>query len=472
MNANIEINKFKNKFLHLLSSVKNEETSQIFLGLSGGLDSIVLLDLLYKIDQKITAVYIDHQLQADSDYWAEFNAQICSKYKINFQSIKVDIKKFKNSKNQSLEAAARDARYQAFSELMNNPKDILVTAHHLNDQAETVLLQLMRAAGPKGLSAMPEIKQNKFTGKTNGWHVRPLLNYSREQLLNYAKVNDLTWVDDKTNLDLNFDRNYIRHQIIPALTDRWPEAVNSLARSAQYCAEQEILLYNYIKKDYEQCVLENNILDINELKLFNKLQLKAILRYWFSELELLAPGEKKLSEIIKTCIYAAYQAHSRISIDLKTSLKTLVKDKNKLIILDIINLNNNIINISIKLGDQVDLKDYKSNLKYKINLIKTDLAQNNRAGFIVYVSKEKRDLPIVIKNRNGGERCRPSGRGGSVPVKKLLQEMNIPSWERSQVLLLYIGEEIAGVLTSVGVKICENYTNLVCNSWAISCEQY
>ncbi len=303
----------------------NFEHPKITLGLSGGLDSVVLLDLLQKFiinnpikKIRLQAVYINHQLQSDSDDWAKFNARICAQYNIPYEVHCVIVDK---TSKLGLEGEARLQRYNIFKNILSDlstSQNILVTAHHLNDQAETVLLQLMRAAGPKGLSAMPSIKK-----LADGWHMRPLLNISRAELLIYARSNNLSWVEDKTNQDNELDRNYLRNVIIPRLEERWPHAVKSLANTAQHCANHENLLNDYIKADYLYCLedladeKQYSRIDITKLKSLDLLKQQAILRYWFSECGLRSPGPKKINEIIKTVINARIDAKPKYIVENK-----------------------------------------------------------------------------------------------------------------------------------------------------------
>lgn len=318
---------------NLFGLLKEFENPKITLGLSGGLDSMVLLDLLHKYSLNnsainLTAVYINHQLQADSDSWAEFNARVCREYNIPYTVHQVMVDK---TSGLGLEGEARLQRYKIFKSFLSESQSILATAHHLNDQAETVLLQLMRAAGPKGLSAMPSIKK-----LANGWHMRPLLNISRADLLIYARSNNLTWVEDKTNQDNDLDRNYLRNVIIPQLEERWPHAVKSLANTAQHCANHENLLNNYIKADYQHCLVGNKqygCIDITKFNSYDTLKQHAVLRYWFGESGLRSPGPKKISEIIKTVINARIDAKPKYVVE----NKIITRHKKHLYLLNLLN---------------------------------------------------------------------------------------------------------------------------------------
>ncbi len=454
------LEKFESNILVLEDSLHSHNNShnkyKIIIALSGGLDSVVLLDLWYRLYNKnknknkyeITAVYINHQLQAESDSWERFNAEICEKYNFFYKSIKVNI----NLKNgDSLEAQARNSRYQALSEFITCQDAILVTAQHLNDQAETVLLQLLRSAGPKGLSAMPKCK--KFA---QGWHIRPLLNFTRKELLDYAVINNLAWVEDKSNQDLKFDRNYIRNKVIPILQERWSDINKILATTAQHCASQDLLLEEYITKDYKHC-LECTDFDkkikISKIKEYSGLKQRAVLRLWFDCNQLLPPGDKILNQIINTCIYSGDSAVPAVVIP--SSSKIITKYKGCLCIRDKKQDAKDLsINLLYTLGQSVCLNKFGVKIDSR-SVLAQNLNLENDKNYSIYIPLALQSLPITIRSRVGGERCRPIGRGGSTSVKKLLQELNVPPWERSNVLLIYVGDKIAGI---VNQKTCEGFS--------------
>lgn len=445
------------------SGDEQPQALNIYLALSGGLDSVVLLDLLSKLNLpnirlNLTAVYIDHQLQPDSKGWIKVNADLCKKYSIKFTSITVNIEDYQLDKC-GIEAAARMARYAKFTDYLKNKTDILVTAHHLNDQAETFLLQLARASGPKGLSAMPRVK--KLAG---GLHFRPLLLTSRNDLYNYAvdTAHNLNWVEDKTNLDIKFDRNYIRHQVLPELLSRWPDFLNSVASSARYCSEHEAVLQEYLRQDLTLCLVDNNsrVLCVKKLKLFNYIKQKLILRTWFEHNNLLMPSEKVISQIINSCLNSRYDSNAMVSFN-QICLK---KNKDRLYLLE---------NETVTAG--------KSSLLNKFNYTLGSILEIKELGLKIqsrYISnahskyKNKllmlpQDQLLAIKFREGGENCLPNTRGGHVSLKKLLQENNIPPWQRDKIPLLYSDEQIVSVL---GVANCKPFVSNTNEGWHISYE--
>ncbi|MEY9332880.1 tRNA(Ile)-lysidine synthase [Pseudomonas protegens] len=203
---------------------------------SGGLDSTVLLHLLADLAQHhrlppLSAVHIHHGLQAAADAWPEHCQAFCDALGVPLQVLRVQV-----PAGASLERAAREARYGAFARLTAST-EVLLTAQHRDDQAETLLFRLLRGAGVRGLSAMPSARP-----LGDGHLLRPLLDVSRAELQCYAVEHQLSWVEDPSNADHQYSRNYLRHQVMPAITARWPQAALSMSRSAAHLNEAQGLL--------------------------------------------------------------------------------------------------------------------------------------------------------------------------------------------------------------------------------------
>ena len=216
------------------------------IAFSGGLDSTVLLHLLATLAKTeslpaLSAIHIHHGLQAAADAWPQHCQAICDALAIALQVERVTVQK-----GASLERAARDARYAVFGALTES-NDVLLTGQHRDDQAETLLFRLMRGAGVRGLSGIPA---QRAVGQ--GILVRPLLDVSRAELEAYANAHELTWIEDPSNQDRHFSRNYLRHQVIPVLTERWPQAQASMARTAAHLREAQGLLDELAQIDLAQ----------------------------------------------------------------------------------------------------------------------------------------------------------------------------------------------------------------------------
>jgi tRNA(Ile)-lysidine synthase len=203
------------------------------VGLSGGLDSAVLLHALVSLQRAgvgspLRVLHVDHALLPDSAAWASRCERLADAYGTECAVLRIDARP---RPGESPEAAAREARYAALAGALR-PDEALLTAHHADDQLETVLLQLFRGGGLRGLAAMP---RSARLGR--GWHLRPLLEFERAELLAWARHERLDWIEDPSNVNARFDRNYLRHDVLPAVRARWPSVARTVARTAGYAAE-------------------------------------------------------------------------------------------------------------------------------------------------------------------------------------------------------------------------------------------
>ncbi|KPG90527.1 tRNA lysidine(34) synthetase TilS [Pseudomonas sp. RIT-PI-r] len=222
------------------------------IAFSGGLDSTVLLHLLASLAKSeslppLSAVHIHHGLQAVADAWPQHCQSVCDAL-----GVPLLVERVKVQSGASLERAARDARYAVFSSL-TQANDVLLTGQHRDDQAETLMFRLLRGAGVRGLSAMPA---QRSVGQ--GTLVRPLLDISRAELEAYAQAHQLNWIEDPSNQDRQFSRNYLRHQVMPLLTGRWPQAQASMARSAAHQREAQGLLDELAQMDLAQAATSHD----------------------------------------------------------------------------------------------------------------------------------------------------------------------------------------------------------------------
>lgn len=251
------------------------------IALSGGLDSTVLLHLLASLARRealppLSAIHIHHGLQAAADAWPAHCRELCAALAVPLQVTHVQV-----SPGASLERAARDARYEAFAAALA-PGEVLLSAQHRDDQAETLLFRLLRGAGVQGLSAM---SASRALGA--GQLLRPLLQCSRAELQAYAEAHHLSWVEDPSNADERFSRNYLRQQILPALTRRWPQAAANMARSAEHLSEAALLLDELAQQDLlqaqapaEHAWLQLPSLALPALRELSEPRQRNALRYW------------------------------------------------------------------------------------------------------------------------------------------------------------------------------------------------
>lgn len=294
---------------HLLQFLKRHQASgrKLLLGLSGGLDSRVLLHLLaavrLKLSFELSAVHVNHRISPNAHVWAAFCARICTDAAVPFHAIEVDVPR---DSGLGLEAAAREARYAVL--LGVDGADFVLLAHHQDDQAETLLLQLLRGAGVKGLAAMPAAVERR--GKRI-W--RPLLDFSRAELLGYARTHDLEWIEDESNLDPAYDRNYVRGHVMPILEGRFSAARRTLARTASHLAQAAELLEDLAKEDAGRTVFESR-LDLNALKAMTVARATNLLRYWILKQSGLSLSAARLDDIRSQLLDSKADARVRIRI--------------------------------------------------------------------------------------------------------------------------------------------------------------
>lgn len=367
----------------------------LYLGFSGGLDSRVLLDMLCQDDairQKLTAVHVHHGLSAHADKWAIFCKKICHDYKIPFQLFHVIVERQKN-----IEAEAREKRYAVFAELIHHKKSALLLAHHQHDQAETVLLRLFRGAGMDGLSAIPVYRS---LGK--GTIYRPLLNTSRTALEIYAKQKNLTWIEDDSNQNKDFDRNFLRQQMIPQLLTRWPGLIQVLCRTAEQCAETQVYLDDMLAKQLELLINAKNALSISLLQAYSITEQKLLLRLWLKKQDIKAPSVKQLQIILNEIIPAKSDAQPLLSLT------------------------------------DYEIRRYQGWLyALKPNASSKPVISQKTLQYLA----EKHNTSInniQIRFRQGGEKI--CWQGKTRDLKTLLQTWKIPPWERDIVPLIYVDD--------------------------------
>jgi tRNA(Ile)-lysidine synthase len=210
----------------------------------------------------------------------------------------------KLDKKHSPEAVARDLRYQELAQLLDKDECVL-TAHHADDQAETVLLQLFRGSGTKGLAAMPEHK-----GFMQGALIRPLLGFTRAELRQYAVQNHLNWIEDESNENIGIERNFVRHKLMPIIKDHWPGIVTTLGRVAEHCAEASELSTALAAQDYAKVLgSEPDTLSIKNLLTLSNARQANVIRYWLHKLNLPTPSSIKLKHIQTDVLYCRKEAN-------------------------------------------------------------------------------------------------------------------------------------------------------------------
>ena len=282
----------------LLSSLTSPPTTLI-VGFSGGVDSSFLLHALACSSlgsstslPPLHAVYIHHGLSDQADQWQLHCQEFCEQRNIRFSAVKVQVPDLPRT---SLEATARDARYDALLDICKREQGALVLGQHQDDQVETLLLALKRGSGPAGLAAMPAVST-----KCDVALLRPMLNVSRSSLEAAAKAFSLEWVEDESNTDLRFDRNYLRQTILPMITARWEQFGGSVSKSAELLQEQNALLDEVTKERFLSSRNADNTLSAARIQALSLPWQRAVIRYWIRLHRKPMPRRIQLEEILQT----------------------------------------------------------------------------------------------------------------------------------------------------------------------------
>ena len=420
----------KNKSEVILSEINNsfndcfnkidKKPINFSVALSGGVDSIVILHALSqlktKLKLKLNAIHIHHDLSPNADDWLTFCYNECKKLSITIKTDKINIKQ---DLSMGIEAAARKSRYQALEAYR---KDILVLGHHQNDQAETLLLQLFRGSGLNGLAAMPTFDQERFI-----W--RPLLRINREIIEDYAKENNLNFIEDESNNNLHFDRNFLRKEILPLIKSRYPDIINTISRSSENIAEG-LNLHKAIAKEDANLYFSKNKerLSLSMLKVLEKERVVNLIRWWLDVNKQLMPSKKTMSELYKQIKDVKKDALLNIDISESISIKAYRDELflvEKQIKIDPYEL--------IWRGEEVVELPGNSKLIFKRSV---------GAGFSLSKIGSK---TLTIQNRNGGESFKPKNNQPTRTLKYLLQTSNIPPWKRQLMPLVFSENELVAV---------------------------
>lgn len=264
--------------------------THVQVGLSGGLDSVVLLHALVQLRNeipfKLSALHVHHGLSANADQWASFCQSLCASLNVNCVVARLSLP---DAVGKGVERVAREARYDAFAQA---PGDILCLAHHQNDRAETLLLNLFRGAGPMGLAGMPQ--RRSLAAKRL---LRPFLDLPRSTLEAWANAHHLCWVEDESNDSLAFRRNYVRHQVIPVIAEAFPGVVGVLARTSRQLAAQAALLDRLAEFDGQACRDSAGHLSVARLQALLEPVVRNILRHAFFKAGLQIPAARRLEAL-------------------------------------------------------------------------------------------------------------------------------------------------------------------------------
>lgn len=450
--------------------------SSILIGLSGGVDSVVLLHVLFTLAErfcwKLSAVHVHHGISPHADAWAEFCADLCAHHHIPLHIEKVDITPLRA---QGIEAAARQLRHAAFA---RQPCDFVALAHHADDQAETLLLQLLRGAGVRGASAMPVLSLPKWplfarragsngaafavrpelvegcrvaksklasTGSVRtesknvcaGSIVRPLLHCSRKEILDYAAAHELQWKEDESNADDNYPRNFLRHRVLPLLGEKFPAYRDTFTRSAQHFAEASGLLDELAQLDAAQAI-EGETLAVAALQALSPPRAKNLLRYFLHGCGAPMPQTVQLDDMLQQLCYARKDA----LVCIVCSGWQVRRYQGKIYALRALGEFDS--NLVLPWRGEAELAWPALNVRLQFKpsqAVGISLAKLQRA-------------PVTIQLRHGGETLRPDLNATTRTVKNLLQENHVPPWQRERLPLLYCGADLVYV---AGVAVAAEY---------------
>lgn len=364
----------------MASSRKRPSAKTIAVGLSGGVDSVVLLHQLK--DRGVSAIHVHHGLSPNADAWADFCRSLCKRWKIPLNVVRVSVRRA----GQGLESAARDARYSAFRK---SRADVIALAHNLDDQAETVLMNLLRGTGVRGASGMAE---HSRLGAKKLW--RPYLNTSRREILAYARKHELDWVEDESNANEALTRNFIRRSIGPMLEQKFPQWQRSLARAARHFAKKEAS-----RED--------------------------LLRRFLRSKGLKAPSEAKLAEMLKQLGAPG----SRTLIEHDGARLRVYRGK-----------------VLLENQPQRAFAPVRWSGERKLELPGGELRFRRVRG--KGIAAEHNNLSV--RPRSGGERLQPDPRRPRRTLKNLFQEAGVPAWQRDHLPLLFSGDELV-CIPGIGV---------------------
>ncbi|MCY3415769.1 tRNA lysidine(34) synthetase TilS [Citrobacter freundii] len=424
--------------LTLNTSLLNSQS--ILVAFSGGLDSTVLLHQLVQWraqhpEVALRAIHIHHGLSPHADSWVQHCESVCMQWQVPLVVERVHLE----DDGLGIEAQARRARYQAFAQTLL-PGEVLMTAQHLDDQCETFLLALKRGSGPAGLSAMGE--NSPFAGTQL---IRPLLAQTREALEAWARQHELCWIEDESNQDDTYDRNFLRLRVTPLLQQRWPHFAQAVARSAALCAEQESLLDELLASDLADCITAHGTLLLVPLMMMSDVRRAALLRRWLAGLNAPMPSRDGLERIWQEVALAREDASP-----------------------------------CFRLGEY-EVRRYQSQLWWVKSVDgqsetvlpwlewKTPLALPAGLGSVQLISAGELRMPqadeaVSIRFKAPGL-LHIVGRNGGRKLKKIWQEQGIPPWRRDTTPLLFYGETLiaaAGVfVTREGAAEDEEGVSLV-----------
>ncbi len=383
-----------NNVQQILNTLEAQLVDHVVVAYSGGMDSHVLLHALatYFPSLSLEAVHVNHQQSKHADAWVLHTKSICETLKVPYHCCAIN--PVINS-GDSVEAYLREARYAVLKKYIHSQNSALFLAHHADDQVETVFLRLLRGTGPTGLAAM-----SFSSGKLR----RPFLSFSKEQLLTYAKEHQLNWIEDESNRNERFDRNYMRQKVVPVLKKRWPGLCKTILRTVDLCEEANTLLADMAKIDG---VTTANPWDFQPLKPLSRERKRNAIRYWLLGLKQLVPSQAKLNDFLQ-----------QIDVAAADKIPTLY------------------------LQDKV-IRYYRKKLYLGLKEPTGRLVVHEVKG--AGLSSKKVSQPWTIARRSGGETIKIGNSHCHQQLKNCWQKWGVPPWLRDHYPLIYQDGDLIAV---------------------------
>ena len=399
--------------------------NHLYIALSGGLDSVLLLHTVARIfrdEARPTAIHINHQIQPNASEVEHFCQDLCQILAVPCRTVRVNVPAANHQAGITtggLEESARNARYQAFESVLGED-DLLLMAHHADDQVETVLFRLVRGSGVAGLGGIPVCRA---LGQGKLW--RPFLSFSRAQLQAWARQTGICWMEDPSNRNQIFDRNFLRHSVIPVLRTRWPNLERRLGSTAQACREQDELAEHLASIQFSRCRGAEGGILLAALAELTAPEQKNLIRWWLQQHKLSPPQTRDWPGLLSEFINAGADRQPEYR------------------------------------GPGYHLRRHRGTLRLVLDNVQGKQTLNLEPGLTQRwgnwwirlestAPKQALSPELRIRARKGGERLRVRPDGPSKPLKKWLQEQNVPAWERTELPLVMEQNESGSRVVAVG----------------------
>ena len=406
---------------------------RIGIALSGGLDSSVLLNVMANepmLKDRITALHVNHNINTDADRWEEFCSEQSRKLGIPFQSLKL------NKTDNPSEDYLRSKRQEFFRQ-WGGDQDLIVTAHHLDDQVETILFRIFRGTGIKGIKGI-----NQFSTIDGVNFFRPFLDIKKHDLKEYALKNNIPWVEDDSNEESNFSRNKIRNLILPSIRETWSSIDKAIIKLSKDADKSKQILDEIAQDDYSSTFSTHDLIKLASINALSKPRKENLIYYWLVNINGLKVNFAQIDQIYTyldrelvgpaSFHFKTIEGESGVQIIINSKEIRIMKDDHK-----------------TKLPKDLNLEwNLKDNIK--ISSGELSVVESLGKGLSTRYLKEG----AIIRARVGGERCKPYGRKKSQKIKNLFQEYDIPDWKREQIPLIYINDKIAAV---GDLWVCEDF---------------